>query len=81
MESVMEHPNLGPLFEHKPTQEEVVLNLLKKGDVAMPTVADPPYCIHRLSERIRRLKKTYIIENVQKEYRTVYAVYRLIGIK
>lgn len=69
----------GPLFDHPPTQEDRVLERLKRGDLTM-VEAQGEMFIHRLSERIRRLKlRGWLIENVQAEYKTVYAVYRLMS--
>ena len=60
------------------TQEEWCLFQLSKGVELTPMLALEGCGCFRLSERIRRLKlKGHVIDNVQEERGTVYAVYVL----
>lgn len=68
-----------PLFKHKPTQEEVVWKHLQiHKTISMPEAKDL-YNIHRLSERIRRIRKKYrvVVKNVQHQLGKNWAVYEL----
>lgn len=69
-----------PLFSHRPTQEEVVWKHLKTYKTITMGEAKDKYNIHRLSERIRRIRTKYNVEivNIQRRLKVNWAVYELM---